>query len=84
MFCNVFSYNPHKIHIFRNVTKNRLLGESEEFFFLRVNSIFKDIFFLRGFGKFLALTGSGSVSSETDSDPKHCCQENKIKIQIVF
>ena len=55
--------------IIRNVTKNRLLGESAEFFFLRVNSIFKDIFFsfFHGFGKFLALPGS--VSSETDPDP---------------
>ena len=33
-------------YIIRNVTKNRLLGESAEFFFLRVNSIFKDNFFL--------------------------------------
>ena len=42
------------------------------FFSLRVNSIFKDNFFFHGFGKFLALPGSGCVSSETDPDPKHC------------
>ena len=63
MFCNVFFHINYIYYKIQNVTKKtfrRICRKDQPI--TRTN-------FFHGFGKFLALPGSGSVSSETDPDP---------------